>query len=607
MNSISLPELNDSVFFSLKDCLPQINNWLNDSCILREDKEEILNLIKNKNIEELRDRFYRDIEFGTGGLRGIMGMGTNRMNRYVLRRAVQGVANYILKLGDKEKNKGVAIAYDSRNNSHFFGLEAACVLAANNIPCFIFNTLQPTPLLSYTIRKLGCISGFCFTASHNPPEYNGIKIYWDDGAQVISPHDTEILKEVYAISSFSAAKFLNYDDAIQKQLIRFIPQETIDSYFQEIKNLSNRNESELDKTIQIVYTPLHGTGKIPTLIALNSLGYKNVFVVPEQAEPNGNFPTVSKPNPEEKEALLLAIQYAQKMNAECVLATDPDSDRLALVCKEPVLAHSLMKHQAVGDYVLLNGNQTGALIIEYLLKSMHSNKTLTPQHKIVKTIVTSELHEQICKNYNVEVFNTLTGFKWIAGLVRSWEKENNGYQYLFGTEESFGYMPNNSVRDKDAIAALCQVIEMISYYKKQGLSLCEQLFKIFEKYGAWQEDLINLELYGEKGAQQIESIMKTMRAKPISTWNGVSLKKVYDFNDINTQNAFHVPKSNVLQFLLEDGSKISMRPSGTEPKLKIYVSVCTHQPEVHRAYQETLNKIQNLRKEISNFIHEVTQ
>ncbi|APJ05071.1 hypothetical protein AXG55_03800 [Silvanigrella aquatica] len=580
-----------------------MSSWLKDESIAHEDKEEVLLLIKNKNITELRDRFYRDLEFGTGGMRGVMGMGANRMNRYVLRRAVQGVANYILKCGEEAKKQGVAIAYDSRNNSRFFGHEAASVLAANGIHSYIYPTLQPTPCLSFAIRKLGCISGFCITASHNPPEYNGIKVYWDDGAQIIPPQDAEILKEVFSIQAFSDTKYMPFQEAQQKGLAHHISEDILTSYFETLKGLSLA--PHVPKNVSIVYTPLHGTGKIPTLRALNSWGFENVFVVPEQAEPNGNFPTVKKPNPEESEALALAIKYATERKADYVFATDPDSDRLAIVSHEPVLAKGIMKHQAVGDYVILNGNQTGALLVNSILSNRKKTGKLNSNHKIVKTIVTSDLLEKICSEFGIEIFNTLTGFKWIAGLIRSWEEKNNGFEYLFGTEESFGFMPNNNVRDKDAIAAICQAAEMIAITKEKKQTLCENLFEIFKKHGAWQEDLISIDLYGEEGSLRINRMMKSMRESPMTEWAGTKVTKIYDYLDPKTQKEQNIAKSNVLKMLLEDGSKISMRPSGTEPKLKFYISVCSKNSNVEESYMNSINKINNLRKEIYIFVNKV--
>jgi phosphoglucomutase len=588
---------------TLDDCKLKIIAWLEDTRIEEQDKEEIRNLIQNNDVTELRDRFYKDIEFGTGGIRGIMGQGFNRLNKYIVWRIAQGLANYILNYDEFAKEKGIAIAYDSRNNSQFFAKEAALVLCANNIPVFLFPTLQTTPALSYAIRKLKCTGGLCITASHNPAQYNGIKVYWDEGAQIISPQDEGILKEVFAVSNFSETKTMPISQAQEKKLLNIIPEEVLDSYYEEIKTLSVVKDTEKQDP-RIVFTPLHGTGKIPALRALKAWGFHDVFVVPEQAEPNGNFPTVKKPNPEEQEALKLAIEYANKRNAELVFATDPDSDRLALAVYSPKMANGILKHQSFNNFVLLNGNQIGALLIDHILGHMKSNQTLLKSHKMIKTIVTSDLHEQICHEYGIEIFNTLTGFKWIAGLARQWEKENNGFKYLFGTEESFGFMPGNFVRDKDAIATLCIAVEMAAHLKHKGINVCDALFEIFRKHGAWQEELINVELYGEEGLKRIQKLMTSMRRNPIKMWDNVKVKEIRDFTDPVTQARYHIPPSDVIQFCLEDGSKISMRPSGTEPKLKYYISVCTKKNDVENAYQQTLGKIEKIKLQLELFTNQ---
>ena len=594
-------EYNIDLLNGIDDCKKKIINWLTDVSIDEQDKTEIHQLIEAKNTSELRDRFYTDLEFGTGGLRGIMGEGFNRLNKYIVRRAIQGFANYILKCGDIQRKKGIAIAYDSRNNSSFFALEAASVLCGNNIPVFLYPTLQTTPALSYAIRKLNCTGGLCITASHNPPQYNGLKVYWEDGAQIISPQDTGILKEVYSVSQFSDVKLISIQQARIEKLLQDIPSSVLDSYYEEIKTLELLPEMSRNN-LKIVYTPLHGTGKIPALRALKSWGFEDVFVVPEQAEPNGNFPTVKKPNPEEKEALSLAISHGNERKADVIFATDPDSDRLAVAVYSPHMAQGIFKSQSVDNYVLLNGNQTGALLLNHILKYKQKNKSLKKEHKVVKTIVTSELHERICTHYGVEFFNTLTGFKWIAGLVRSWEETHQDYEYLFGTEESFGFMTGNFVRDKDAISALCLAAEMAADYKNQQKNLCDGLLDLFETYGAWQEELINVELYGEAGLKRIQALMAKMRTEPILFWNGSKVVEIRDFTDPLVQAKFQIPASNVLQFFLEDGSKISMRPSGTEPKLKYYISTHTKDADISVAYKKSLEKIENLKNEISLFV-----
>lgn len=596
----------------IADCRELITRWLAEPCIDDASKKEVTELINASNVKELRDRFYRELEFGTGGLRGVLGAGNNRMNRYIVRRATQGLCNYINKVAGG-KSPSIAIAHDSRNFSDTFAKEAACVFAANGIRAYLFPTLQTTPCLSFAIRKLGCISGVCVTASHNPPQYNGFKVYWQDGAQIVPPHDTKILDEVLRIKSFSDAKFVDFESAKKQGLISFIGEEVPDAYYTTLKEL--QLYPDLKKDVNVVYTPLHGTGALPVRTALSRWGYHNLSIVAEQAEPNGNFPTVKKPNPEEPEALSLAVKLANKVTADIAVATDPDSDRLALVVRDPKAAAGVFAKQAMGEYVLLNGNQTGALLIDYVLTGCAASKKLRPNHKIIKTIVTSDLHARICKKFNIEIFDTLTGFKWIAGLIREWEEAKNGFEYLFGTEESFGFMPGSYVRDKDGVGALCQAVEMVALLKSQGKTACDRLLELFKEHGAWQEDLINFDLVGEAGAARIARIMQHSREKPLLSMAGSAVTKVYDYKlqtisqveggRVGTPFAkIELPKSDVLQFVLIDGSKVSMRPSGTEPKLKIYVSVCTNetQPSVESAHAKTLARVEKLRAELEAYI-----
>ena len=609
-NNISNPE-----FSTLVDCLPRIESWLNDPSISIPDKAEIEALISAKNFVELRDRFYRELEFGTGGLRGVVGAGNNRVNAPVIRRATQGLANYIKKSGPDALKRGVALAYDSRNSSPSLAQAAAAVLAGNGIHVHLFPTLQTTPALSFAVRHLNCISGICLTASHNPQQYNGYKVYWEDGAQIIPPQDAGILSEVFNVKTFREASQATYEQGLSEGRIHFISEEVLLAYFQSLKALQLFPKAPRD--LKIVYTPLHGTGAIPARRALTEWGYKQLTIVPEQEKPDGNFPTVKKPNPEEPSALQLAIALAEKLRADVALATDPDSDRLALVVHDPKAAKGSFAHQAYGNYVLLNGNQTGALLIDFLLTAHKSQGTLRPQHKIVKTIVTSELHARICNTFNVEIFDTLTGFKWIAGLVRSWEQQNNGYEFLFGTEESFGFMPGPYVRDKDGIGALCQAVEMVSVLKSQGQSPCDALLKLFADHGAWQEDLVNIDLEGEAGATRIKRIMETMRTQPRGSFGGVHVERILDYKTAQIKTSdrsggfrlsaekITLPASDVLQFELTDGTRISMRPSGTEPKLKFYVSVCTQGSDVTAAYATTLERIQGLRHELEAFVESV--
>lgn len=584
---------------SLGDCAERIDSWLLDSSIDQSSKAEIISLLAAGDTTELRDRFYRDLEFGTGGLRGVIGAGNNRMNRYVVRRAAQGLANFIKKEGPDAMRRGIAIAYDCRNQSDVYAQEAAGVMAANGIHVHIFPTLETTPCLSFAIRHLGCVSGICVTASHNPPQYNGFKVYWEDGAQIIAPQDKGILEEVFKIISWSVPLFMEFKEGLASGLIQFISEDVIASYDAAVKAL--QINPSLPKNVSIVYTPLHGTGATSVRRTLSQWGYKNLHIVPEQEKPDGRFPTVKKPNPEEPEAMALAIALAEKLQADIALATDPDSDRLALVVRDPVAAKGLFAHQGFGNYVFLNGNQTGALLIDFILTELAHQKLLMPSHKIVKTIVTSDLHARICAAHGIEIFNTLTGFKWIGGLVRSWETAGKtDHVYLFGTEESFGFMPGAYVRDKDGVAALCQAVEMTSFLQTQGKTACSRLLELFEKHGSWHEDLISFDLIGEAGAARIGRIMTAMRTQPPSEFLTTPVKRISDYKtqtsttfegSASHQEKITLPKSDVLQFELADGSKISMRPSGTEPKLKIYLSVCTPSIPVAEGYAKTVQRV----------------
>jgi phosphoglucomutase len=595
----------------LEDCAEKINSWLNEESISFKDKQEILELLEQNQIKEVRDRFYQKLEFGTGGMRGIMAMGLNRMNLYVLKQAIQGIAHFILKQGEDAQKRGVVIAYDSRNHSKLFCQEAISVLAANKIQSFFYPTVQTTPALSFAIRHLHCIAGLCITASHNPPEYNGLKVYWQDGAQIVPPQDQEILNEVFALKSFSEIKSLPFEQAKKKGLAQEVPTHITTLYFEEIKKLQLTPTTT--QNLKIVYTPLHGTGKEPALRALQSWGFQDVFVVPEQAEPDGRFPTVQKPNPEEKEALTLALQYASKMQTDCVFATDPDSDRLAIAAYEPQMATTLFKHQASGNYVLLNGNQTGVLLTDFILHSMQNQGKLKNSHKIIKTLVTTDFLHTICNSYKIELFNTLTGFKWIAAMIRSWEEQKKNNHYLFGLEESFGYMPAHGVRDKDAIASLCLAAQMLAHFKEKGQTPCQALLNLFIKHRcAWQEDLINIELYGEEGQKRIKRILQAFRTHPPTKWCAKLLRisQFYDLTDANTQKILNIPPCDLLQFLLEGGSKISMRPSGTEPKLKLYISVCNTPkdsvtPCDFSLYEQAWKQLKLIRKELIDFIEKI--
>jgi phosphoglucomutase len=615
MTLLNIPE---SLMPQLGEAVERITLWMSDASVEADGKTEIQTLLQQKSVHELRDRFWRELEFGTGGLRGVVGAGSNRMNGPVIRKATQGFANYILKQGTEAQHRGVVIAYDSRLSSRFFAEQAASVLAANGIQVYLFDQIQTTPCLSFAVRNLKCIGGLCITASHNPPQYNGYKVYWEDGAQITPPHDTAILAEVFAVTRYDQARSMSYASAVAKNLVKNVPTATVDSYFARVKEL--QLEPALNKDISIVYTPLHGTGALPTRRALGEWGYKNLHIVPEQEQPNGHFPTVKKPNPEEPSALELAIQQAQDRKADIVLATDPDSDRLALVVRDPKAAQGSFKHQAFGEYVFLNGNQTGALMIHYILSQLKAQGKLKPYYKIIKTIVTSDLHARICSSNGIEIFDTLTGFKWIAGLVNDWERQGKtDHKYLFGTEESFGFMPGDYVRDKDGIGALCQAVEMSASFKNKGLTHCDVLLALFEKHGAWQEDLITVDLEGEKGAQRITRLMKAMREAPMTTFAGTQVQALLDYKLQSkkhmtgnmagqTETFAQLPESDVLQLELVDGSKISMRPSGTEPKIKFYISVCTPSEDSmssQDAYARSVERVNIFRGTIHDYVASV--
>lgn len=618
---------------TLADCRASLLAWLRAPGMTAEETSEIqslLNIATSSTVRspealaELRDRFYRDIEFGTGGLRGITGAGNNRMNAPVIRRATQGLANYILQQGSDAAHRGVAIAYDSRLRSREFALEAACVLAANGIRSFVFDTVQTTPCLSWTVRTLNCIAGLCLTASHNPPEYHGYKVYWEGGAQIIPPQDAGILKEVFRITSWDAAKALPEKEARHQGLICPVPESVVDAYFEALDSLRIHDATTAKRDVRIVFTPLHGTGAIPAKRALERWGFHDLHIVPEQEHPDGRFPTVKKPNPEEFEALTLAMALAERIEADCALATDPDSDRLALIVRDPVAAKGVFQSQSRGNYVFLNGNQTGALLIDHILSGLAERGRLHASDVIVKTIVTSELHQLICNSHNVRLFNTLTGFKWIAGLVRSWEAAGQtGNHYLFGTEESFGYMPGTYVRDKDGIGALCQAVEMVAALRTRGTTAPSRLLELFAQHGAWQEDLLNFDLVGEEGAKRIGRLMHAFRESPPEVFAGSPVVCIRDYKQqrvlVRQGNTFvpsqsesiTLPNSDVLQFELSDGSRLSMRPSGTEPKLKIYVSVCTpvgvqnSLAQAEKAYAESHRRVHTLRTEVAHLIEAI--
>jgi phosphoglucomutase len=542
------------------DVQQKIHTWLNGSYDA-ETKANIQELLSNDQEEALNDAFYRDLEFGTGGLRGIMGTGSNRMNRYTLGMATQGLCNYLLRSFPNQEIK-VALAHDSRNNSREFARIAAGIFSANGITVYLFEDLRPTPELSFAIRHLGCQSGCVITASHNPKEYNGYKVYWNDGAQVVAPHDANIITEVNAIQSVDEVKF-----QADESRIHLIGAELDAAYLAKVKELSINPEAiQRQHDLKIVYTPLHGTGITMVPKALAQLGFTNVHVVEAQATPDGNFPTVLSPNPEEKVAMQLALDQAKSLGADLVLATDPDADRVGIAVKN-----------TDGEWVLVNGNQTAALLTHYLLSARHKAGKMTDKDFIVYTIVTSDVLGDVARAYDVKAYQTLTGFKYIAGIIRDLEGEAN---YIGGGEESYGYMIGDFVRDKDAISACALLAEMAAVAKDNGHTLYQEMMQMYATYGFYKEHLISLTKKGQRGAEEIQEMMRDLRANPPRTIAGLPVVELRDYKtgvirnlQTNQETTTGLESSNVLQFILADGSKISARPSGTEPKIKFYFSV----------------------------------
>ncbi len=536
----------------------KVDQWLSGN-IDEESKQQIQEL--QKDPKALTDAFYKDLEFGTGGLRGIMGIGSNRINQYTIGKATQGLANYLNKTFPGVSIK-VAIAHDSRNKSDYFTRITAKVFAANGIRVHLFESLRPTPELSFAIRDLQCQAGIVITASHNPKEYNGYKAYWNDGAQLVPPHDQNVMDEVNAIESFDEIKFEGNEELMVK-----IDSDVDDKYLTMIEGLVvNREVIKRQNDLKIVYSPIHGTGITMVPLILERIGFTNVSIVEEQAEPNGDFPTVIYPNPEEQEAMSMALAKAREIDADLIMATDPDTDRVGIGVKN---------HH--GKFQLLNGNQTGVLIMHYLLDQWHARGKISDKNYIVKTIVTTELIDAIAERYQVDCYNTLTGFKWIAAVIRKLEGER---EFIVGGEESYGYMIGDKVRDKDAVASCAIISELVAFCKDQGKTLFDGLISIYQEYGHFRESLISITKPGKTGAEEIQEIMRKLRKTPPDTFGGSEVKTVLDYqisksHDLTTgETSFiNLPKSNVLQFVTQDGSKISARPSGTEPKIKFYISV----------------------------------
>lgn len=546
----------------------QYLKWLNDPYFDQETKNELKSI--ENNSQEIEDRFYKDLEFGTGGLRGVIGAGTNRMNVYTVRRATQGFANYLLKQVEDAKEKGVVIAYDSRHKSPQFAQEAALVLNANGIKAYVFESLRTTPELSFAVRYLGCAGGIVITASHNPPAYNGYKVYGEDGGQIV-PHLAEkIIAEIQQIEDYSQVGYVEKEEALSTGMLQIIGEDVDKEYIEEVKKLALRKDviQSVGKDMKVIYTPLHGTGNMPVRRVLKELGFENVMVVPQQELPDANFSTVKSPNPEEHEAFTLALELADKISAELILGTDPDCDRVGVVVKNKE-----------GDYQVLTGNQTGALLVDYVLSAMKEQKTLPANGVVIKTIVTSELGAKIAQSFGMDTLDTLTGFKFIGEKIHQFE-ENKEKQFLFGYEESYGYLAGTFVRDKDAVIASMLICEMAAYYKSKDMTLYDALINLYEKYGYYKEDLLSITLQGKAGIEKIQSILNHFRGQPPKAIAGKSIKIVRDYKTGGGRNlmtdeevALTLPASNVLHFTMEDDSWFCVRPSGTEPKVKIYFSV----------------------------------
>ena len=558
--------------------------WLTNPCFDEETKKELASIKEDEN--EIKERFYTDLEFGTAGLRGIIGAGINRMNIYVVRKATQGLANYIIKQG--KNNQGVAIAYDSRRMSPEFAKEAALCLAANGIKVYIFESLRPTPELSFAVRELGCVAGINITASHNPPEYNGYKVYWEDGAQITPPHDKGIMGEVKAVTDYAACKTMKEEDAVAAGLYQVIGAEIDDKYIEELKKQVIHWDSikAVGKDLKIVYTPLHGTGNIPARRVLKELGFENVYVVKEQELPDGEFPTVDYPNPEDKKAFKLALELAEEVNADLVLATDPDADRLGVYVKDT----------NSGEYITLTGNMSGALLADYEIGQRQDLYGLPEDGALIKTIVTTNLTDAIAKHYGVKLIEVLTGFKFIGQQILNFEQSGKG-QYLFGFEESYGCLIGTHARDKDAIVATMALCEAAAYYRTQGKTLWDAMIEMYEKYGYYIDDIQTITLKGIEGLKKIQEILGTLRENTpakIGKYEVLSARD-YQLDTIKDMKTGKVtptglPASNVLYYDLSDDAWLCVRPSGTEPKVKFYYGVKGENLEDAKALSAELGK-----------------
>lgn len=565
------------------------NDWLSSSIIDDDMKNELRNI---KDEKEIEDRFYKDLDFGTGGLRGVIGAGSNRMNIYTVSKATQGFANYLV---ERFENPSVAIAYDSRNMSKEFSKAAALTLCANNVKVYLYEELRPTPMLSFAVRELNCTGGIVVTASHNPKEYNGYKVYDEFGGQVTDEKANIIISEVNKINNFDMIKTISEEEATEKNLLVYIGEDVDKLYIDAAKSLTIRKDlvKENAKDLKVIYTPIHGSGNVPVRRVLKELGYAGVSVVKEQENPDGNFPTASYPNPEEPAVFKLALEMAKTENPDVIFATDPDCDRIGVVVKD-----------SEGEYRVLTGNQTGLLLTQYILDALKEENELSENGVVIKTIVTTDGVKKIAEAYNVELMEVLTGFKYIGEKIQGF-KENNDKKYLFGFEESYGYLAGDFVRDKDAVIASMLIAEMTLYYKEKGKSLYDGLVDLYEKYGYFKETLVSFELKGKEGAEKISKCIDSLRNEKLVEVNGVKVNVKYDYKlsieeDLmnGEKKNINLPKSNVLKFVLGNGSWFVVRPSGTEPKMKAYVAVQGN------GLKDSEEKLESFKSEVVKLINE---
>jgi phosphoglucomutase len=568
--------------------------WINSDYFDEETRMELQSIKGNE--KEIEDRFYRDIEFGTGGLRGVIGAGTNRMNKYTVCRATQGFAKYLLEAVEGTKTKGVVIAYDSRHMSPEFAEEAALVMNGNGIKAYLFESLRTTPELSFAVRDLGCAGGIVITASHNPPEYNGYKVYGEDGGQIIPEEAEKIIAEIQKIEDYSSVGYMDKEEGLSKGLLAIIGEEVDRRYIDRVKSVALRKEfiKQKGSDLKIVYTPLHGTGNMPVRRVLAELGFDKVWVVPEQEKPDANFSTVKSPNPEEHQAFTLALALAEQVDADVIIGTDPDCDRVGAVVRNKE-----------GAYQILTGNQTGALLIDYMLSAMKEEGKIPANSVVIKTIVTSEMGAKIAQSYGVDSLDTLTGFKFIGEKIKEFEMSGEK-EFIFGYEESYGYLAGTFVRDKDAVIAAMLICEMATYYKAKGMTLYDALIALFEKHCYYQEGLESITLKGKEGMEKIDEILNHFRTNPLREMSNQKVQILKDYDHGKQTNlltgktsSLSLPKSNVLHFTLEDGSWFCIRPSGTEPKVKIYFSV------VGESLDGAVQKLGELKSEVMKHIQEL--